>query len=180
MKLKMKDIFITADLHMGHNNLITRGVRSQFKDCEEHDQTIITNWNNRIPKSGITYIIGDVVWNQDFSILDNLNGQKIIIKGNHDKKDDLNRAKSQGYICNWHYQKGMMVEGVYFYFQHFAPRVWDRSYHGSICGWGHSHGNLNNYAKSMDVSVDRNNFIPITLEELYEKTKDRGFDEYWI
>ena len=168
------NIFLTADLHTGHTNLIKRGVRSQFKDCEEHDNTIINNWNSIVGKDDLIYIVGDVVWNGDFSLLNKLKGQKIVIKGNHDKKEHLCRAKSSNYICNWHYMKGFMYNNNYIFMCHYPMISWDRSFHGSYLAFGHCHGSLRfSQGRSMDVGVDCHNFTPIHIDDFINKLKHR-------
>jgi len=79
----MSNIFITADLHLGHESAVTfRGFSSQT----EHDETIISNWNSRVGKNDSTFILGDVVFGQkNLPLLSRLNGTKKLVMGNHDK-----------------------------------------------------------------------------------------------
>ena len=167
-------IFLISDLHMKHNNLILRGVRSRFKDCEEHDSFIKTNWNNAVSKEDLVYILGDCFWDRKYEIFNELNGQKIVIKGNHDSKENLQRAKSSNYIANWHYYKGFMHNNDYVFLIHFPMLSWDRAFHGSYHFYGHVHGSLQ-YTKgrSMDVSVDAINYTPILLDDAINKLKYR-------
>ena len=169
----MSNIFLSGCLHLGHNNLITRGVRN-FKNCEEHDETIIKNFNSVIRKGDLLYILGDCVWDGDFSIYKRMNGTKIVVKGNHDKKEHLQRAKSAGYIANWHYYKGFMHKGNYIFMIHFPMLSWDRSFHGSFCAHSHCHGSLETTkGRQMDVGVDANNFTPVLLDDFIAKLIDR-------
>lgn len=170
----MNNTFLISDLHMGHTNLIVRGVRSQFKDCKEHDNTIINNWNKVVTKGDLVYVLGDCVWNGDFSTFEQLNGTKIVIKGNHDKKEHLMRAKSSGYIANWYYYKGFMYGEDYVFMCHYPMLSWDRAFHGSYMFNGHLHGTLP-YSKgrSMDVSVDNIDFTPILLDDAIKMLEHR-------
>ena len=81
-------IFFTADLHIGHYNAIKFDNRP-FASAEEMDAEIIRRWNNKVGPDDTVYILGDVIWktrNDDaVKILKQLNGQKILIKGNHDQ-----------------------------------------------------------------------------------------------
>jgi calcineurin-like phosphoesterase family protein len=43
-------------------------------------------------------------------------------------------------------------------------RSWPGSFHGSVLLYGHSHGRLPRYGRSMDVGVDTNYFYPYDLE----------------
>ncbi len=49
---------------------------------------------------------------------------------------------------------------------HYAFRVWNRSHHGAIHLYGHSHGNLPGDSQSCDVGVDCWGFFPVTLDEI--------------
>lgn len=168
------NIYLVSDLHIGHTNLITRGIRKQFKNCEEHDNAIKENWNKTVNKGDLIYILGDCCWNRQYELLNELNGQKIIIKGNHDTRDDLNRAKSNKIISNWHYYKGFMHKDDYIFLCHFPMLSWDRAFHCSYMFYGHVHGTLP-YSKgrSMDVSVDVINFTPILLDDAIKQLENR-------
>ena len=55
---------------------------------------------------------------------------------------------------------------------HYAMRVWNKSHHGSIMLYGHSHGSLPSQGKSFDVGVDCWDFAPISLDFVLEHTKN--------
>lgn len=80
--------FFTSDLHIGHFNCLKFDKRP-FKSVEEMDAEIIRRWNNKVGPDDTVYILGDVIWktrNDDaVKILKQLNGHKILIKGNHDQ-----------------------------------------------------------------------------------------------
>ena len=74
-----------SDPHFGHNNMaIHRGFQGSFY----HDEKIVDNWNNTVNKKDTTYILGDVTMEKrtDYEILDRLNGNIIVVLGNHDMK----------------------------------------------------------------------------------------------
>lgn len=76
-------------LHLGHLNLARyRG----FQDEWEHDDHLIKNWNSVVTsQKDITYILGDVTMEKsdNYYKLDQLNGIKHIVLGNHDKKQHV-------------------------------------------------------------------------------------------
>ena len=83
----MKNFYI-ADCHFGHKNVIKFDNRP-FCSVEEMDQTMIDNWNNAVCKDDTVYILGDFCWNGEnrwIEILNQLNGKKVLIRGNHDLK----------------------------------------------------------------------------------------------
>lgn len=75
--------FAIGDLHYGHTNLAKhRG----FKTAEEHDDLIKRNWNNAVRPTDIVYILGDLTMEKaNYEFLDELNGRKKVILGNHDQ-----------------------------------------------------------------------------------------------
>jgi calcineurin-like phosphoesterase family protein len=87
----MKNIFLIADLHFGDSDMVTlikedgHPIRP-FKSIEEHDATIIENWNKVVTHpSDKVYVLGDVAQKRkDIENFGKLNGKKILIKGNHD------------------------------------------------------------------------------------------------
>lgn len=84
----MGKIFFTGDLHFGHANVIAFDNRP-FKTVEEMDAELIRRWNNKVGKADLTYVLGDMIWkarNDDApELIKSLNGQIILIKGNHDR-----------------------------------------------------------------------------------------------
>lgn len=92
----MGKIFFTGDLHFGHANVIAFDNRP-FKTVEEMDAELIRRWNNKVGKGDLTYVLGDMIWkarNDDaLELIKSLNGQIILIKGNHDRF--LHNAKAK-------------------------------------------------------------------------------------
>lgn len=80
-----KPMFFTSDLHIGHANVIKYDERP-FKDVDEMHESLILRFNSTVPKNGLTYFLGDVGNKpKDVrSVIERLNGTKILILGNHD------------------------------------------------------------------------------------------------
>lgn len=81
--------YIIGCLHLGHLNMARhRG----FQDEWEHDDYLIKQWNSVVksPKD-IVYILGDVTMEtaEHYYKLDQLNGIKHVILGNHDRRQDV-------------------------------------------------------------------------------------------
>lgn len=75
-------------LHFGHEHMAKwRG----FNSSREHDECIINNWNSITHKKDITYILGDITMERPeyYCYLDELNGIKKVILGNHDLGKDI-------------------------------------------------------------------------------------------
>ena len=82
-----RTLFI-SDLHFGHGNIIKFDGRP-FETLEEMEETLIENWNKAVNKGDTVYILGDFHWSRKpeevLAILKRLNGDKRLIKGNHDQ-----------------------------------------------------------------------------------------------
>lgn len=84
----MNKAFFTSDLHLGHAKIIEFDKRP-FQSVEEMDAEIILRWNAKVGKGDTVYVLGDMIWktrkDEALDIINSLNGQKILIKGNHDR-----------------------------------------------------------------------------------------------
>jgi calcineurin-like phosphoesterase family protein len=87
----MKNVFLIADLHFGDSDMCSLLKEDghpmrPFKSVEEHDATLIENWNKVVTHpSDKVYVLGDVAQKKkDIENFGKLNGKKILIKGNHD------------------------------------------------------------------------------------------------
>lgn len=83
----MSTLFI-SDMHIGHENVIGFDDRP-YKTSNEMDNDLIKRWNNKVKPGDVVYVLGDMIWknrdNDAVNILKQLNGQIIVIKGNHDR-----------------------------------------------------------------------------------------------
>lgn len=82
--------FYIADWHYGHDNVIGFDNRP-FVDVDEMNKELIRRWNSVVSNGDIVYILGDMFWCTPkiaTPIMDELNGQKFLIKGNHDRWND--------------------------------------------------------------------------------------------
>ena len=93
----MRKTFFTGDLHFGHKNVLTFDNRP-FATVDEMDAELIRRWNNKVGKGDLVYVLGDLIWksrNSDApALIKSLNGQIILIKGNHDRFLHNSKAKA--------------------------------------------------------------------------------------
>jgi len=83
-----KPTFFTSDWHVGHANSIKFDNRP-FRDLEHMHKSLIKNYNAIVPEHGICYFLGDfgMMGSKEIKeFLAKLNGTKVLILGNHDKK----------------------------------------------------------------------------------------------
>lgn len=81
-------LFVIADTHLSFG---TDKPMDNFFGWENYTQRLEKNWNSVVENDDTVVIAGDISWainfeqlKADFEFLNNLNGNKIIIKGNHD------------------------------------------------------------------------------------------------
>jgi len=160
-------IWFTSDSHYGHH---LEALGRPFLD-DRMDELMIENWNNRVKPQDTVYFLGDFALHMRFEdmflIFSRLKGDKIFIKGNHDRRNGVNKL-------NWGSQHDVLwmhtpdlpsnIPGIWL--SHYPHRSWPSSFHGSLHLHGHSHGHMPPYTNSLDVGVDCHNFCPISLEEV--------------
>lgn len=81
--------FYISDLHLEHANVIRFDGRP-FRDTREMFQQIKKNWNSTVINDDTVHILGDFVWAKEpfwAAIVSQLNGNKVLIRGNHDPKE---------------------------------------------------------------------------------------------
>lgn len=86
----MSNVFVTSDTHFGHAGvcqfLRDDGTKLRpWSNPEEMDEALVENWNRVVKPVDKIYHLGDVVINRKaLKTLSRLNGEKVLIKGNHD------------------------------------------------------------------------------------------------
>lgn len=86
----MPNKFYISDWHYGHNNVIAFDNRP-FRSIEQMNEALVQRWNSVVEPGDTVYVLGDMFWcnsNLAIPILQKLNGQKFLIKGNHDRCND--------------------------------------------------------------------------------------------
>lgn len=88
--------YYISDTHFGHANIINFDKRP-FKNTEEMERELINRWNSVVTPADTTYILGDFCWSRDedewIRILQQLDGQKVLILGNHDIHQPTTRLR---------------------------------------------------------------------------------------
>jgi calcineurin-like phosphoesterase family protein len=163
----MARIFITADTHFGDSNIIAYEKRP-FSSIEDMDNQMIASWNSVVNEDDIVFHLGDVglyplLKMQD--IIKKLNGNKILIMGNHDDHLTLRQWMECGFdeVCKY-----PIVYNEFIVMQHQPPQ-YINSTTPFFYMYGHVHG-TEMYPtvtkQSACVSVERWDYAPVNLEYL--------------
>ena len=80
-------IYFTSDTHFYHKNII-KYCNRPFKDEIDMNNKLIDNWNSIVTNNDTVYHLGDFAltsYNNLKDIFNKLNGNIILIRGNHDR-----------------------------------------------------------------------------------------------
>ena len=178
-------VFFTSDTHWGHGNIIKFCDRP-FKDVEEMNYKLIENWNKKVPQDGLVFHLGDFAWGgSDMwkNIRQQLNGEIILIKGNHDQKN-MSSTAEQTLFKYSAWQMLIEVEGRKVLLNHFPFLCYAGVYRdpkGLVYSlYGHVHSGpgkkgediprlIHTFPTQFDVGVDNNDYEPISWYEVNEK-----------
>jgi calcineurin-like phosphoesterase family protein len=157
--------YFTADLHFDHPYMAQdRG----FPYVTKMDKHLIEMWNKTVKPNGVVVVLGDVFWTDhvdyNLKVWKELNGNKLIVKGNHDYW--LKKAKLD---CKRIYQR--KIYNFYVVCCHYPMMSWNRKQHGAIHLHGHSHGAIDPLPNMLDVGVDNaltmlGEYRPFTFKEI--------------
>lgn len=84
------NVFVTADQHYGHKNIL------EFEPVREevmleqgftgtHEEFIIHNWNEQVGEDDLVIHLGDIAFKALEELFSNLNGTILLVLGNHDR-----------------------------------------------------------------------------------------------
>lgn len=181
--------WFTSDLHFGHE-LVIKYANRPFISLDEMHEELIKRWNSKVCKDDTIYILGDMSFlpHKEFEpIAKQLNGNKILIIGNHDKYSIGQYAK-YGFtayheclisLCGKRVRLSHFPYALPWYKKPFAfkseLRFMDRRPHkikGEILLHGHTHTKKKVINNMIHVGVDAWNYAPISegqIESLMSK-----------
>lgn len=177
----MSRIFMSSDLHFGHDRMFIWGPRG-FESSQEHDEMIIRNWNSIVGPEDTVYVLGDLMLgDNDYGkcCVERLNGHIKLIRGNHDSNKRWNEVyptipniELVGWADVINYCK------YHFYLSHFPTLTGNlekESLHQMIlCLHGHTHSKDKFYEDRpyiYNVALDANNNTPVLLDDIIEQMK---------
>ncbi|MDE6434412.1 MAG: metallophosphoesterase family protein [Lachnospiraceae bacterium] len=79
--------YYIADMHFYHENILDKMDKRGFETVEMMNEYMIRKWNAKVRENDEVVILGDFCWGkakQVNELLERLNGQLYLIRGNHD------------------------------------------------------------------------------------------------
>lgn len=175
----MGNIYLTSDLHFGHEREFLYGPRG-FASIQEHDEAVITRWNETIQEDDDVYVLGDLMLNDNehgLECLRRLNGRLHLIRGNHDTDARwklYSELENVVELCGWSCM--LRIGKRYFYLSHWPVRIGNgEEVHGPYCLHGHTHhDNAYEYIEDRcyNVNLDAHNCYPVAIEDIIKNIKD--------
>ena len=187
----MPSVFLVSDTHFGHMG-VCRFTRNDgvtklrpWDSAEEMDEAMVKAWNERVKPTDKVYHLGDVVINRKaLKIMSRLNGDKVLIRGNHDIfRDDEYRMYFRE-LRAYHVMNGLILSHI---------PVHEASLGRFGCNiHGHLHANRVMKARGVDARtgevlysdeidprywcacVEQTDFAPILFEDALKRITEQG------
>ena len=164
--------WITSDLHFGHTNIMKfcPNTRGHYKDVIHMNEDLITQWNANVSPMDRVYILGDVSFQNPqlaAETVARLNGTKVLVKGNHDRKN-LKDPLFAAQFSEIHDYLELNYNGNYIVMMHYPIAEWDRMHRGSLHFHGHLHGNKSGleHFRARDAAFDATGNVVTLMEDL--------------
>lgn len=155
--------FIISDTHFGHANII-KYCNRPFANTEEMDRQLIKNWNAVVSKDDTVIHLGDIgLGNKEYikKILSQLNGTKILIRGNHDNwSDEFYREAGFKYVSRY-----PIVWNDFYLLSHAPLQLSETTPYFNYYGHVHNDEKYQDAATSKCVCVERTGYMPLFLFE---------------
>lgn len=164
--------WVTSDLHFGHKNIMTfcREARQRFRlDVDYMNEAMVKEWNDLIAPEDTVYILGDVAFlpaQKAVEYMHRLNGTKILVEGNHDRKM-LNDPSFRRCFAEVHQYLAITYNGTRVIMFHYPIAEWDQMHRGAVHLHGHLHGGESGMEKfrCRDMGMDATGMIAISMED---------------
>ena len=180
----MPSVFLYSDPHFGHQG-ICRFMRNDgitkvrpWDTAEEMDEAMVKLYNDRVKPKDKVYFLGDVVINRKaLGIMRRLNGDKVLIRGNHDIFRDDEYREHFRELRAYHVMNGMILSHIPIHPDSLGRFV--------VNIHGHLHTNRVMYRDMFSdqleidpryhcVCVEQTDFAPILFEDVIKKIESEG------
>ena len=179
----MPAVFLVSDTHFGHAG-VCRFLRNDgtklrpWDDPVEMDEEMVKRWNETVRPKDKVYHLGDVVINRRaLKTLERLNGEKVLIKGNHDifKLEDYTPYFKD--IRGYHVMNGMILSHIPVHEESLAR--FGTNIHGHLHYNRVKVFNIDKDEEVIDpryhcVCVEHTDYRPILFEDVIKRIENEG------
>lgn len=175
----MGNVFVTSDLHFFHNKEFVWQMRG-YESVEEMNEIQIEKFNSIVRPEDTCYFCGDVALGPDpqaaADILKQLNGNKILILGNHDSPTKIKKYQEENVFSDYQYAFVAKIAKLPFYFSHYPTLTGNGSSLAAINLFGHTHQIVNNFNDEpwmAHIGVDSRDGFPVNVEDIAKEMKEK-------
>lgn len=177
----MGNIWLTSDLHFGHDREFIWGPRG-FKSVDEMNEAIIKNWNAVVAPEDEVYVLGDLMLGDNeagIKMIKQLKGTIHVILGNHDTATRKALYEDCYNVVDVKYADVIKFNGYTFYLSHYPTMTSNLekefSRHCVLNLYGHTHQQTNFYEGlpfCYHVGLDSHNCTPVLIEQVLTDIKN--------
>jgi calcineurin-like phosphoesterase family protein len=181
----MPAVFLVSDTHFGHAGVCRfthedTGVKIRpWTDPDEMDEEMVKRWNETVRPNDKVYHLGDVVINRkSLGIMRRLNGDKVLIRGNHDIFRDEEYREHFRELRAYHVMNGMILSHIPIHPESLGR--FGTNIHGHLHTRRVMMPKLHNRGVEVIdpryhcVCVEQTDFRPILLEDVFKRIKEEG------
>ena len=181
----MPSVFLVSDTHFGHTG-VCRFVRNDgvtklrpWDTAEEMDEFMVKAWNERVRPTDKVYHLGDVVINRKaLGIMRRLNGDKVLIRGNHDIFRDTDYREHFRELRAYHVMNGMILSHIPIHTEslgRFGTNIHGHTHANRVMMPGFN-GKITDIVdvRYHCVCVEHTDFAPILFEDVVKRIEAEG------
>jgi calcineurin-like phosphoesterase family protein len=156
-----------------------------FDNPDEMDEFMVEAWNKKVKPTDKVYHLGDVVINRKaLKIMHRLNGDKVLIRGNHDIFRDTDYREYFRELRSYHVMSGMILSHIPLHtasLGRFGTNIHGHTHANRVMkprGFDVKTGEIL-YSNEVDVRyhcvcVEQTDWAPILFEEVIDRIKQEG------
>jgi len=178
----MPSVFLVSDTHFGHAG-VCRFLRDDgvtklrpWDNPDDMDEEMVKRWNETVRPNDKVYHLGDVVINRkSLSIMHRLNGDKVLIRGNHDIFRDDEYRQHFRELRAYHVMNGMILSHIPIHtasLGRFGVNIHGHLHANRVMAevWGEYEIDPRYHC----VCVEQTDFRPILFEDVIKRIKEEG------
>jgi calcineurin-like phosphoesterase family protein len=180
----MPSVFLVSDTHFGHmgvckfmqNDGVTK--LRPWDSPEEMDEAMVKSWNETVKPTDKVYHLGDVVINRRaLKTLARLNGDKVLIRGNHDIFRDDEYREYFRELRAYHVMNGMMLSHIPVHPEslgRFGVNIHGHTHSNRVMTWDAFKHHPIVDVRYHCVCVEQTDFKPILFEDVIKRIEAEG------
>lgn len=170
----MSKIFLTSDLHFGHDREFVWKVRG-FNSVDEMNETIVEIWNATVADEDHVYVLGDLMLGsvENINWIKKLKGNIHIVLGNHDTANREKMYRELENVVEVESAIRLNYKKYHFFLTHFPCMTGNlerESLKQMTCNlYGHTHQKGNFYEDRpymYHVGVDSHGCCPVFIDDI--------------